>query len=459
MNDALGLALRNLGAWSLQVGVLAVAAAALARLAPIDRPTPRLALYQVLLVVVLGLPLVQPWMAPTSGDVLWSVAFVPERLAVKPTGAASPLSLTAWWPVAIASLLLLGAVLQLARLAFGLVRLRRLCRDARALDAPAWLEARRDALAPRARLLVSDAAGTPATCGLGRPLVLLPPAFERMARRTQESVALHELVHARRGDWGVLLLEELLKAVLFFHPAVRWLVGRVCVAREQVVDAAVVEQLGVREAYVDSLLEVAISAARARAVPAAPFLHHSHLRERVDLLLKEVAMSRVRALGHAALTSTALVLAVSWAVAAAPLQSSAPAAPGSSARLSADPVSASVNVRDDVAAPSATRLVHKVQPAYPSEAKAEKVEGIFVIDVVIGKDGAVSEAQVVASAPTAAALEQINEKRGTPAGLTGDARLAEAALTAVRQWRYEPVLKQGQPVEFKATVTINFRLS
>ena len=155
----------------------------------------------------------------------------------------------------------------------GLVRLRSLRRDARPLDAPPWLLALRDEVAPRARFLLSDEAGTPATFGLRRPVVLLPPVFESMGRERQEAIALHELVHARRADWLALMAEEVLKAVLFFHPAVHWLVGRVRLAREQTVDAAVVRRLGGREAYLESLVEVARLAARrprgpGRALPS-----------------------------------------------------------------------------------------------------------------------------------------------------------------------------------------------
>jgi beta-lactamase regulating signal transducer with metallopeptidase domain len=449
MSGALELALRDLAAWSLQVGVLALAAAALSRLLPIDRPAARLALDQALLASVLGLPLLQPWHATASGDVVWSLAHVSDSVpSPGPASTAASSWGAAGWPFAVAALLLLGVAFHLARLGAGLLRLRRLRRSARPLDAAPWLCALCDEVAPRARLLLCEATGTPATCGLRRPVVLLPPAFEAMVRERQESVALHELIHARRGDWLTLMLEELLKAVLYFHPAVHWLVGRVRLAREQAVDAAVVEHLGAREAYLDSLLEVALSAARARAVPAAPFLHQRHLRERVDLLLKGAPMSRVRTLAHAALTAAALVLVVSWAVAAAPLQAPAPApAAGSPAREAPG---------TPLAEP---KLVHRIQPGYPPEAKAEKVQGIFLIDIRCGKDGAVEDARVVASAPNPERLEQLEAKRGTPAGLEGDQRLAEAALAAVKQWRYEPILKGGQPVEFKLTVTVRFRLS
>ena len=289
------------------------------------------------------------------------------------------------------------------RVGAGLVRLRSLRRDSRPLDTPPWLLALRDGVAPRARFLLSDAAGTPATFGLRRPVVLLPPVFESMPRERQAAIALHELVHARRADWAVLMAEEVLKAVLFFHPAVHWLVARVRLAREQTVDAAVVHHLGNRQPYLESLVEMARFAADARAVPAAPFLRESHLRERVDLLLKEVSMSRFRTLAHLVLTAAALVLAVSWAASAVPLQSAKPAAPA-----------ATIAIEDKVMAPSEPKLVHQVRPTYPPDAKAEKVQGLFLIDVVIGKDGAIKDARIVASAPTAERLKALEAKKGTP---------------------------------------------
>jgi hypothetical protein len=446
--SALDLALRNLAAWSAQVAVLALAAAALARLLPIERPAARLALGQALLALVLGLPLLQPWHA-TAPAVTWSVA--PSSALPGPGAAAgqpAPSATHASWPLATAGLLVLGVAFGLARMGVGLGRLRSLRRRARPLDGPPWLLALRDEVAPPARFFLSDDAGTPATFGLRRPIVLLPRAFASMDREGQAAVVLHELLHARRADWAALMLEELLKAALFFHPAVHWLVGRVRLAREQTVDAAVVRRLGGREVYLETLVEVARSAAHARAVPAAPFLRESHLRERVDLLLREVSMSRLRTLAHVGLTAAALVLAVSWAASAVPLQSAKPAAPN-----------ASIAIQDSVTAPGEPKLVHQVRPAYPPDAKKEKVQGLFQIDVVIGKDGAIKEARVVVSAPTAERLEALEPKKGTPAAQEGDARLAAAALDAVKQWRYAPILKDGKPVEFKATVTVNFTLA
>jgi hypothetical protein len=303
-------------------------------------------------------------------------------------------------------------------------------------------------VAPRARFLLSDEAGTAATFGLHRPIVLLPRPFESMDRERQAAIALHELVHARRADWAALMAEELLKALLFFHPAVHWLVARIRLAREQTVDASVVHRLGRREPYLESLVEMARLAAQARTVPAAPFLRESHLRERVDLLLKEVSMSRFRTLTHLVLTAAALVLVVSWASSAVPLQSAKPAAPV-----------AKIAISDEVKAPGEPKLVRQVKPVYPPEARAAGVQGLFQIEVIIGKDGTIRDARVVASAPTVERLKELEARKGTPAATEGDPRLAEAALAAVKQWQYAPVLKNGKPVEFTATVTVNFRLA
>jgi hypothetical protein len=273
-----------------------------------------------------------------------------------------------------------------------------------------------------------------------------------MPRERQVAVALHELLHARRGDWLALVAEETLGAVLFFHPAVHWLVDRVRLAREQCVDVEVVRRLGARRAYLESLVDAARASISDRAVPAAPFLRHGHLRERVDLLLKEASMSRARAAAHVAAASLAVLAAVSLSASAMPLQAAAkPAAPREG----------KVNVADSVKAPREPKLVHRVNPAYPADAKAGNVQGIFVLGVVIGKDGHIRDARVIGSAPTVERMKELGwepGKKGAPAVLEGDQRLAQAALDAVKQWQYEPVVMDGKPVDFEATVTVNFKL-
>ena len=82
-------------------------------------------------------------------------------------------------------------------------------------------------------------------------------------------------------------------------------------------------------------------------------------------------------------------------------------------------------------------LVEKVNPTYPPEAKTEKIQGSVKVEAVIDAQGKVVEAT---------------------ASESPDARLSQAAVDAVKQWKFKPALKDGKAVKAKSTVTINFRL-
>jgi TonB family protein len=82
------------------------------------------------------------------------------------------------------------------------------------------------------------------------------------------------------------------------------------------------------------------------------------------------------------------------------------------------------------------KRVKAVEPDYPSVAQSARVQGVVVLDCLIGEDGAVKYAKVL---------------RGNPF-------LDQAALDAVMKWRYEPTIVDGKPVPVVMTVTVNFRL-
>ena len=82
------------------------------------------------------------------------------------------------------------------------------------------------------------------------------------------------------------------------------------------------------------------------------------------------------------------------------------------------------------------RKMVDVAPAYPQLAQASHVEGLVVIEAIIDARGIVQSARVLRSVPL----------------------LDQAALDAVRQWRYTPALLNGVPVPVIMTVTVNFTL-
>ena len=86
----------------------------------------------------------------------------------------------------------------------------------------------------------------------------------------------------------------------------------------------------------------------------------------------------------------------------------------------------------------AANVLTKVQPIYPQSAKTAGVQGTVVLHAVVGMDGKPLSLQVLNS--------QIHPD------------LARAAVEAVSQWRYQPTLLNGQPVEVDTVITVNFTL-
>ncbi len=92
-----------------------------------------------------------------------------------------------------------------------------------------------------------------------------------------------------------------------------------------------------------------------------------------------------------------------------------------------------VVIGGNIKAPTRTRYV---PPQYPELARSVKVEGVVIIEAIIGSDGKVEQARVLRSKPL----------------------LDEAALAAVRAWEYTPTLLNDRPVPVIMTVTVQFSL-
>ena len=90
-------------------------------------------------------------------------------------------------------------------------------------------------------------------------------------------------------------------------------------------------------------------------------------------------------------------------------------------------------VGGDIQAPA---LIHRVEPEYPGVAVSGKITGIVILEATVNEAGAVTDVTLLRSIPL----------------------LDKAALKAVRQWRYQPLMLNGQAVPFILTVTVTFSL-
>ena len=79
-------------------------------------------------------------------------------------------------------------------------------------------------------------------------------------------------------------------------------------------------------------------------------------------------------------------------------------------------------------------LIHSVDPVYPPEAQAQKLQGPVVLQAMIGRDGSVEDLKIV----------------------RGYFVLGRAAIAAVKQWRFQPYVLNGHPAEIQTVLTVNF---
>lgn len=81
--------------------------------------------------------------------------------------------------------------------------------------------------------------------------------------------------------------------------------------------------------------------------------------------------------------------------------------------------------------------ISRPQPVYPHLAKIARIQGVVRLEAIISKAGTIERLQV----------------------LSGHTTLVQAAVDAVKQWRYRPTILNGEPVEVVTTIDVHFTLS
>src|ERR1700722_10910321 len=157
---------------------------------------------------------------------------------------------------AIASVLLL-------RVGVGLVQLRNLRTSCVEID-PAGLDPLLQATLQefqsvrRVTLCHSDRLQVPTAIGFVHPLVVIPSwALHELSSTELNSILIHELSHLHRFDDWTNLAQQILKALLFFHPAVWWIESHLALEREMACDDAVLALTGNPHGYAQCLVSIA----------------------------------------------------------------------------------------------------------------------------------------------------------------------------------------------------------
>jgi beta-lactamase regulating signal transducer with metallopeptidase domain len=276
-----------------------------------------------LLLIFVGRALPSSWMAWVVPDALSTPLVMLGRIQVASLGDAAVSSGPAGadlsaWPLdsaLIISLFLLymaGVLLVVTRTARAWLATRRRSRFATGIHDPSWTALLHEARATlglrrTVTLLRTGDECTPATWGLVRPVVLLPPSVFALSPARRRALLLHELAHVKTFDWAFGIAARLACALYWFHPAV-WFTARTLRAECEVASDDRVLDAGVLPSeYADLLIQMAdrVLGGRNLAGFASTFSRRSGLRGRLITLLQPGR--NIRAPGLSALMASALI--------------------------------------------------------------------------------------------------------------------------------------------------------
>ena len=250
------------------------------------------------------------------------------------------------------------------------------------------------------RLRVVDDLASPITAGWWRPVVLIPASLiTGMPAHLLEALLAHELAHVRRLDYLVNLGQNVVETLLFYHPAVWWISGRIREEREQIADDIAATQLGEPRRLALALSE--LERFQFSSHHLAQAANGGDLMTRIKRLIRPDTQ------------------ALNWKAAIPVLG------------LAAACLSLYANAAPDPAKAEKTRAVVDfkscAKPHYPAESLKNKNEGAVVLSFLIGTDGKVKESAIAKS--------------------SGFEPLDTEARTAIAKCSFKPATAGGQPVE------------
>ena len=267
----------------------------------------------------------------------------------------------------------------------------------------------------------------PLALGWMRPRVILPIRFAAEAPEMARTAALvHETTHVRNRDFAYNLILEAVTLPVTFHPVLFWMKRLTTNAVEMRCDEDTAREIGDAKQYTLGLIE----AARLLAPLPAPcltlgFFDHitffgpDALEERIMNLTQTKTNPRRWARVAAV---TALAVAATLTV-------------GLSASFAAQQDEKVYKVGEDGVKPP--KLLTRTEPKYSETAREAGVSGSTVLTLEVSPKGK---------------AENIHVRRSL------EESLDQAAITAVKEWVFQPATKNGEPVRVSATIEVNFKL-
>jgi len=299
----------------------------------------------------------------------------------------------------------------------------------------------------KARLYASQNASYPMAVGIFKPFILIPERLLHKLRDSQiRGILLHELSHIHHKDQFTGILQRLVTALNWWNPLAYALSTSFSRAREEISDNYVLLQNDSKE-YAECLINLAEKTTLWKRLPVSVGLASPHipLKDRVKHIL-----SKERIMDTNLKKSTITLMVVSAFLFVLAIA-------GSRLMFATDKSETTIekadlalpdlqeqdkkeedqekdkSVKKDIKPP---KLIKKVEPVYPDEARKAGIEGTVTVEATTDDRGRVQKVKVLDSVP----------------------ELDQAAVDAVKQWVYEPMVIDGKPKGVIFTITCRFSL-
>jgi TonB family protein len=277
-------------------------------------------------------------------------------------------------------------------------------------------------------LVMTSHVKSPSLFGFFRPRVLLPADLTgHIPLDELRYIFLHELAHLKRGDIWTGWVIAFLQSLHWFNPLVWWGFIRMRADRELACDALVLSYVRNEDngRYGGALINLLEQSNHSQYVPviAGILENKAQLKRRLTMISQFKRPTR-----RAGIVSVALLVILSAALLTDAKDNSVFVQEQSAVN---PPKRSPIKVGGGV---QQSKLIYKVDPIYPENAKAAGLSGKIVLQVTTNEEGFVSDVKAVDGHPI----------------------LADAAFAAVKQWRYSPTLLNGESVPVVSTVTVTF---
>jgi len=301
---------------------------------------------------------------------------------------------------------------------------------------------------PRIQVFSSAKASYPMAVGVFKPIILIPERFlNKLTDSEIQGILLHELSHIHHKDQLTGILQRLTTALNWWNPLAYALSKAHSKAREEISDNHVLLQNDSKE-YAECLINLVEKASLSRWLPVSAGMASPHipLTERIKhILSKERIMDTKLKKSNILVMALAAFLVVGGIAGSRLTFARAEHETGIENEDLVIPVVQEKEKTDQTEEKKISKgkevkppkLIKKVEPTYPDEAKEAELEGAVVVEATTDEKGNVKKVKIVKGEHDI---------------------LNKAAADAVKQWKYEPMLIDGVPHGIQFTVTCRFSL-